>query len=158
MAQIRNIEVELKAKCSAEKFYANLTRDAPKLPKYVPQIIHNVQVFPVDGEVRVGSVFVWDYVQDKPSAVMTKEKITAVDHKKMSVTCTVFEGELTKGFTSFATTLSITPTKKDGSYNCLVKWSVQYEKANEDVTDPTYLKKWLENFTKELDINLVKEE
>ncbi|KAI3851161.1 hypothetical protein MKX03_021519 [Papaver bracteatum] len=159
MAQIHKLEVELKAKCCAEKLYAVMTRDAPKIPKYAPQMIHNVQVLPGDGEVRVGSVFVWHYVQyDKPSAVMTKEKITAVDHKNMSLTYTAFEGDLTNDYTSFASTLAITPTHKDGKYNCLVKWSVQYEKANEDVPDPTYFMKLLEDFTKEVDTNLVKEE
>ncbi|MCL7047350.1 hypothetical protein MKW94_002135, partial [Papaver nudicaule] len=63
MAQIHNLQVELKAKCSAEKLFAVLTRDAPKIPKYAPQMIHNVQVLPGDGDVRVGSIFVWDYVQ-----------------------------------------------------------------------------------------------
>ncbi|KAI3917094.1 hypothetical protein MKX01_003543 [Papaver californicum] len=122
-------------------------------------MIHNVQVLPGDGEVRVGNVFVWDYVQDdKPSAVMTKEKITAVDHRNMSLTYTVFEGDLTNDYTSFASTLTITPTQKDGNYNCSVKRSVQYEKANEDVPNPTYFMKFLEDFTKEVDTNLLKEE
>ncbi|KAI3954411.1 hypothetical protein MKX01_017625 [Papaver californicum] len=159
MAQIHNLEVEFKAKCCAEKLYSVMTRDASKIPKYAPAMILNVQVLPGDGEVRVGSIFVWDYVQgDKPSAVMTKEKITAVDHKNMSLTYTAFEGDLKNGYASFASTLTITPIQRNGNYNCLVKWSVQYEKANEDVSDPTYFMKLLEDFTKEVDTNLLKEE
>ncbi|RZC92815.1 hypothetical protein C5167_028075 [Papaver somniferum] len=159
MAQIHKLEVEVKAKCCAEKLYAVMTRDAPKLPKYAPQIVHDCQVVPGDCEVRVGSLFVWHYVQDdKPSGVKAKEKITAVDHKNMSLTYTVFEGDLKNDYASFATTLTTTPTQKDGSYNCLVNWSVQYEKANADVPDPTYFMKLLEDFTKEVDTNLLKEE
>ncbi|RZC86230.1 hypothetical protein C5167_007415 [Papaver somniferum] len=158
MAQIHKLEVEIKAKCSAQKFYTMMTRDAPKLQKYVPQIVHNCQVLPGDGQVRLGSVFVWDYVQgDKPSGVQTKVKITAVDHANMSLTSTVFEGDLTKGYSSFANTLTISPTKRNGNNNCLVKWSVQYEKENEDVPDPTYFVKMLEDFTKELDTSLLEE-
>ncbi|RZC57164.1 hypothetical protein C5167_004468 [Papaver somniferum] len=159
-AQIREIQVELKAKCSAEKLFALITRDAPKLPKYVPQMIHNCQVLPGDGEVRVGSVYVWDYVQEgKPSALRAKETITAVDHKNMSLTFTVSEGDhITNFYNNFSSTVTINPTQRDGDYNCLVKWSVQYEKANEDVPDPTYVNKWVEDFTKELDTNLPKEQ
>ncbi|RZC86228.1 hypothetical protein C5167_007416 [Papaver somniferum] len=158
MAEIRKLEVECKAKCSAGKFYAMMTRDALKLPKYTPQTVHKVQVFPGDGEVRVGSVYVWDYLlDDKPSAVMTKVKVTAVDHKNMSITFTVTEGLLKDDYTSFANTLTTTPAHSDGNYNCLVKWSAQYQKANEDVPDPTYFMKMLEDFTKELDTNLLKE-
>ncbi|KAI3904201.1 hypothetical protein MKX01_030694 [Papaver californicum] len=159
MAQIHKLDVEYKAKCSAEKLYAMLTRDAPRIPKYAPQTIHDVQVLPGDGEVRLGSLFVWDYVlDDKPSTVMTKVKITAVDHNSMSLTYTVFEGHLTDDYTSFANILAITPTDRNGNNNCLVKWSVQYEKANEDVPDPTSFMKMLVDFTKELDTNLDKEE
>ncbi|RZC92811.1 hypothetical protein C5167_028065 [Papaver somniferum] len=159
MSQIHKLEVEYKAKCPAEKLYTMLTRDAPKLPNYASQTINKCQVLPGDGEVRLGSIFVWDYVQgDKPSAVITKVKITAVDHKNMSLTYTVFEGHLTDDYPSFANILAITPTQRNGNNNFLVKWSVEYEKANEDIPDPTYFMKMLEDFTKELNTNLLKEE
>ncbi|KAI3853825.1 hypothetical protein MKX03_022500 [Papaver bracteatum] len=158
MAQIHMHEFEFKAKCCAEKLYALMTRDAPKIPKYVPKIVHRVQVLPADGEVLVGSIFIWDYVQgDTPSAVTTKEKITAVDHKNKSITYTVFEGYLINDYPSFAFNLTITPLQRDANYKCLVKYSVKYEKANADVPDPTHLMKLLEDFSKELDTNLLKE-
>ncbi|RZC44480.1 hypothetical protein C5167_037427 [Papaver somniferum] len=159
MAEIHQLEVEIKCKSSAERFYTLLTRDAPKLPKYAPQSILRVQVLPRDGEVRVGSIFVWEYVpRDKPSAALSIEKVTAIDPKNLSITTTVLEGDLRNDYTSFVITLAITPTKRDGNYNFIVKWVVQYEKANEDVPDPTYFMIFLEEFTKELDGNLLKEE
>ncbi|RZC92816.1 hypothetical protein C5167_028076 [Papaver somniferum] len=157
MAEISKLEVECKAKCSAVKFFSMMTRDALKLPKYAPHTIHNVQVLPGDGEVRAGSVYIWVYKLDnKPSAVTTKVKVTALDHKNLSLTFTVTEGYLTDDYTSFSNTLTTT-TQRDGNYNCLVKWSAQYQKANKDVPDPTYVMKMLEDFTKELDTNLLKE-
>ncbi|RZC86202.1 hypothetical protein C5167_007389 [Papaver somniferum] len=158
MAEIRKLEAECKAKCCAEKFYAMMTCDALKLQKYAPQTVHKVQVFPGNGEVRVGSVYVWDYVLDnKPSSVITKVRVTAVDHKNMSITFTVTEGHLKDDYTSFANTLTVTPAHSEGNYNCLVKWSARYEKTNEDVPDPTNFMKMLEDFTKELDTNLLEE-
>ncbi|RZC72328.1 hypothetical protein C5167_035507 [Papaver somniferum] len=110
MAANRKIEVEFKVKCSAEKFYSMMTRDALKLPKYVPRIIHNVQV--VSGE------------DNKPFGVRMRAKITAMDHQNMSLTFTVVDGYLSDDYTSFSNTLTITtPTQRDGNYNCVVKWS-----------------------------------
>ncbi|KAI3870946.1 hypothetical protein MKX03_025134 [Papaver bracteatum] len=123
MAEIRKLEVECKAKCSGGKFYTTITRDALKLPKYAPQTVHKVQVISGDGEVRVGSVYVWDYLlDDKPSAIMTKVKVTAVDHKNMSLTFTVTEEHPKDDYTSFADTLTTTPAHSERNYNCLVKW------------------------------------
>ncbi|KAI3900297.1 hypothetical protein MKW92_010677 [Papaver armeniacum] len=160
MAEIRKLEVEYKAKCSAERLHSLMTRDALNLPKYAPQTVLNVQIIPGDGEVRVGSVYVSDYVVmgDKPRAIMTKVEVTALDRKNMSVTFTAIEGDLKNGFTSFVSTHTVTPIQSDGNYKCLVKWSARYQKANEDVPDPTYIKKWVEDFTKELETNLLKEE
>ncbi|KAI3925235.1 hypothetical protein MKW92_015031 [Papaver armeniacum] len=155
----RKIEVEFKVKCSAEKFYSMMTRDVLKLPRYAPQNIHNVQVLSGEGELRLGSVSVWDYVLDnKPSGVRTRAKITAMDHQNMSLTFTILDGYLMDDYTSFVSTLTTTtPTQRDGNYNCLVKWSVQYQKANDNVADSTYFMKMLDDFTKELDTNLLKE-
>ncbi|RZC91690.1 hypothetical protein C5167_027747 [Papaver somniferum] len=61
MAQIHKLQGELEVKCHADKLYTTITRDASSLPKYLPQIIHKCQVFPEDGEIRVGSIFVRDY-------------------------------------------------------------------------------------------------
>ncbi|KAI3902720.1 hypothetical protein MKW92_010525 [Papaver armeniacum] len=159
MAANRKIEVEFKVKCPAEKFYSIMTRDALKIPKYAPRIIHNVQVVSGEGELSLGSVSVWDYVLDnKPSGVRTRAKITEMDHQNMSLTFTILDGYLTDDYTSFAGTLTTTtPTQRDGNYNCLVKWSVQYQKANDNVADPTYFMKMLDDLTKELDTNLLKE-
>ncbi|KAI3897904.1 hypothetical protein MKX03_034275 [Papaver bracteatum] len=159
MTANHKFEVEFKVKCSAEKFYSMMTRNVLKLPTYAPQKIHNVQVLSGEGELRLGSVSVWDYVLDnKPSGVRTQAKVTAMDHQNMSLTFTVVDGYLTDDYTSFANTLTATtPTQRDGNYSCLVKWSVQYQKANDNVADPTYFMKMLEDFTKELDTNLLKE-
>ncbi|XP_026431535.1 major latex protein 146-like [Papaver somniferum] len=145
MAEIRKLEVECKAKCSAEKFFSMMTRDALKLPKYAPQTIHNVQVLPGDGEVRAGSVYIWVYkLVNKPPAVTPKVKVTAVDHKNLSLTLTVIEGYLTDDYTSFSNTLTTT-TQRDGNYNFLVKWSARYQKVNKEVPDPTFVMKMLED-------------
>ncbi|XP_026441894.1 MLP-like protein 43 isoform X2 [Papaver somniferum] len=158
MAQIHKLEGEFVAKYHAAKLYNMMTSGAPSLPKYLPHIIHKCQVLPEYGEIRLGSVFVWDYIiEGNSSTVTTKEKVTAVDHKNMSITCTVFEGDLTIGYPSFALTLHVTPILGGGSNKSTVKWSMEYEKENEHVPTPTPFLEFLETFFKELDVKLLEE-
>ncbi|XP_026460244.1 major latex protein 146-like [Papaver somniferum] len=158
MAQIHKLEGELVAKCHVAKLYNMMTRGAPSLPQYLPHIIHKYQVLPEYGEIRLGSIFVWDYIiEGNSSTVTTKEKVTAVDHKNMSITYTVFEGDLTIGYPSFAITFHITPNLEGGSNKGTVKWSIEYEKENEHVPTPTPFMEFLEAFFKELDVKLLEE-
>ncbi|KAI3888251.1 hypothetical protein MKW92_010119 [Papaver armeniacum] len=147
MAQIHKLEGELVAKCHAAKLYNMVTSGAPSLHKYLPHMIHKCQVLPEYGEIRLGSIFVWDYIiEGKASTVRTKEKITAVDHKNMSITYTVFEGDLTIGYPSFGITFHITPILEGGSNKSTVKWAIEYEKENEHVRAPTPFMECLEDF------------
>ncbi|KAI3925849.1 hypothetical protein MKW92_019330 [Papaver armeniacum] len=162
MAQIHKLQGEVVAKCHADKLYNMLTRGAPTLPKYVPQLIHKCQVLPEEGEIRLGSIFVWDYAVGATegilSTVRTKNKIIAVDHKNMSITHTVFEGYLTADYPSFDITIDVTPIHGGGSNKSMVKWSFKYEKENEHVPAPTSFMKFFEAFVKELDAKLLEEE
>ncbi|OVA06507.1 Bet v I domain [Macleaya cordata] len=84
---------------------------------------------------------------------MMKERITAVDNKNRSITYTVFEGNFTNGYKSFATTVTVSPNG-DGS---LVKWSVDYEKENAHIPTPTAFVRLLELTSKELDVQFLKQ-
>ncbi|MCL7047180.1 hypothetical protein MKW94_021576 [Papaver nudicaule] len=116
------------------------TRGAPSLPKYIPQIIHRCQVLPEDGEIRLGSIF-------RLIIIIKTEKITH----------TVIEGDLTIGYPSFAAAFHITPIQGGGSNKSMVKWSVEYEKENEDVPAPTSFMKLMDAFFEELDATLVED-
>ncbi|RZC91683.1 hypothetical protein C5167_027745 [Papaver somniferum] len=153
MAQIHKLQGELILESHADKLYTMMTRDAPSLPKYVPQLVHKCQVLPEDGEIRLGSIFVWDYVIDT-STVRTKDRITAVDHKNMSITYTVFEGHLSVDYPSFDITLDVTPIQRGGGSKSKVNWSIKYEKENEQVPPPTSFAKFFEAFFRELDAKL----
>ncbi|RZC91693.1 hypothetical protein C5167_027755 [Papaver somniferum] len=159
--QIDELEGELVVQCDADKLYTAITSGAPSLPKYLPQLIHKCQIFPGGCEISVGSIFVWDYViEGKSSTVTTKEKITAVDHKNMLITCTVFEGDTAISYPSFATTVQITPIG-GGSNESKVKWSIKYEikKSEHDVIPtPTSFVNFLETFFIELGVKLLEEE
>ncbi|KAI3876064.1 hypothetical protein MKW92_039144 [Papaver armeniacum] len=150
MAQIQKLEAVTEVKCCCpDKLYRMFTRDAPQLPKYLPNAFHSVEVIG-DGEVRLGTGFVWKTVpHGAGSAILTKQKITAVDNKNRSITYTVFEGDVMKDFNSL-----VRSGTTDGT--SLVKWSVEYEKANEDVADPVGILKACEVATTEMNLHLLK--
>ncbi|KAI3864272.1 hypothetical protein MKX03_006105 [Papaver bracteatum] len=82
------------------------------------------------------------------STVRKKNQITAVDHKEMSITHTVFEGYLTVDYPSFDITIDVTPIHEGWSNKSMVKWSFKFEKENEHVPAPTSFLKFFEAFLK----------
>ncbi|KAI3963018.1 hypothetical protein MKW98_028958 [Papaver atlanticum] len=133
------------------------TRDAPQLSKYLPEVIQSVEVIG-EGEIRLGTGFVWKcIIPECGSAIVTKHKITAVDNKNRSITYTVFEGDVMNDFTSFNVNLDITPKFGANDGTSLVKWSIEYEKANEDVADPVGILKGCEIATTGMNIHLLKQ-
>ncbi|KAI3854147.1 hypothetical protein MKX03_022160 [Papaver bracteatum] len=163
MAQLQKLEAVTEVKCCPDKLYRMFTRDAPQLYKYVPKVIESVEVIG-EGEIRLGTGFVWTFVltiyvliiSEGGSRMVSKQKITAVDNKNRSITYTVLEGDDMEGFNSFKYNLDITPKSGTTDGTSLVKWSVEYEKANEDVADPVGILKACEIVAAGMNLHLLK--
>ncbi|KAI3854137.1 hypothetical protein MKX03_022150 [Papaver bracteatum] len=141
-------------KCSANNLYGMFTHDAPQLPKHLPEVMGNIEVIG-EGEIRVGTGFVWKFVAAGGSE--GRSVVTAVDHEHRSITYTVLEGDVMKDFKSFNFHLDITPTSATSEGTSLVKWSIEYEKANEAVADPVGLLKACESMTTRMNLHLLKQ-
>ncbi|KAF9592028.1 hypothetical protein IFM89_011611 [Coptis chinensis] len=84
---------------------------------------------------------------------VTKEKIVAVDDKNGSITFEVMEGDpMLNSFKSFALRIHVTGNGE----RSFVKWSLEFEKANEDVPHPNLFLDLLAKVTKKLDAYLLK--
>ncbi|XP_059655382.1 kirola-like [Cornus florida] len=94
----------------------------------------------------VGSVISWKYVHDGKEKT-AKEIIEAVDDEKKSVTFKVIEGDLTELYKSF---IFIVHVDAMGESN-LVTWTLEYEKLNENVPDPTTIMDFLVIMTKDIE-------
>ncbi|KAA8529041.1 hypothetical protein F0562_033471 [Nyssa sinensis] len=99
------------------------------MPKICPGKFQSIEVLEGDGK-SVGSVRLWTYIMGNP--VIAKDKIDAIDEEKKSISFNLIGGEVTKYYQSFKATLQAT---SEGNAN-LVKWTLEYEKANEDVPTP----------------------
>ncbi|KAI3840856.1 hypothetical protein MKX03_009984 [Papaver bracteatum] len=154
MAQLQKIEAMHEVRCCADKLYRMCTPDAPQLSKYLPKVIESVEVIG-EGEIRIGTGFVWKFVAAGGSE--GRSVVTAVDNKNRSITYTVLEGDVMKQFKTFNLKLDITPKYGTTDGTSLVKWSIEYEKANEDVADPVGMLKACESLTTGMNLHLLKQ-
>ncbi|XAR72229.1 hypothetical protein NMG60_11018799 [Bertholletia excelsa] len=99
----------------------------------------------------VGSVIYWNYTHDGKKKV-AKEIIEAIDEENKSVTFKVIEGDLMELYKTIIFTVHV-DTK--GEKN-LVTWTVEYEKLNEGVEDPTTLLDCVVTVTKDIEAHHLK--
>ncbi|KAF5180305.1 Mlp-like protein [Thalictrum thalictroides] len=137
------VECEIEVKSPVETFWGGLKDSTTIFPKIFPQRIKNIEIIEGDG-TSVGTVRLLTYVEGTPFVTFAKEKVELIDDEKKTLGYSVIEGELTTLFKTLKVNLQIVPKGEDeGS---LVKWCMEFEKENQDVTiDPHHLK---ENATK----------
>ncbi|KAL1802499.1 hypothetical protein ACET3Z_031146 [Daucus carota] len=81
---------------------------------------------------KVGFIIVWKFTVDGKEMV-TKDRVEAIDEEDKSVTFKVIEGDLLESFKIFVLTIHVDTSGEDN----LVTWSIDYEKVDESVKDPT---------------------
>lgn len=85
--------------------------------------------------------------EGSPIVKVSKEKIEVVDPPNKIFCYSVIEGDLLKYYKSFKAHVTVVP-KGEGS---LVKWHCEFEKASEDIPDPSAIKDFAVKNFKELD-------
>lgn len=81
-----------------------------------------------------------------------KEKIETADDANKIVSYSVIDGDIAAFYKNFKASLQVIP-KGDGS---LVKWSLEFEKAKEEVPDPNIILEIAVKTFKDLDAYLLK--
>ncbi|GMJ04448.1 MLP-like protein 31 [Hibiscus trionum] len=130
MAQIRKMDCQLTIKSSADKFYDAFRTKAQLTPKMSNGLIADIRLLQGDWN-SVGAVRLWSYDFEGKS-YMIKEMLENVDDSNKTMVYKLVEGDLLNYYKSWRTILNITPAG-DGS---LVKWTVEFEKQNDDIPDP----------------------
>ncbi|XP_057477458.1 MLP-like protein 423 isoform X2 [Actinidia eriantha] len=149
MAQLYRLEHQIEIKSSPDRFFDIYKNKTYLMPKISPDNIQSIQVLEGDGR-SVGSVRMWTYILGSP--VIAKDKIDAVDEENKSITFDLIGGEVTNYYKSFKATLQA--TSKDGTN--LAKWTLEYEKANENVPTPHSHIDFLATLGREIDSYLLK--
>lgn len=82
-----------------------------------------------------------------------KEKIEELDESKKKVAYSVIDGDMMKYYKIFKATLEVIP-EGEGS---IVKWMCEYEKASDEVPDPSIIRDFAAKNFQEIDAYLLKE-
>ncbi|XVF85372.1 hypothetical protein PTKIN_Ptkin17bG0112300 [Pterospermum kingtungense] len=149
MAQIAKMEVQTQIKSSADKAYDIFKRKMYLMPEICPEVVKDVKIGKGDWET-VGSVRLWKYVTGNPEYV--SETVEAIDDRNKSITFNALDGDVSKCYKTFKCTLNITPNGQ-GS---LVKWTLVYEKLNQNVPDPDKYMELATCFSKSVEAYLLK--
>ncbi|KAF6157320.1 hypothetical protein GIB67_004258 [Kingdonia uniflora] len=137
------LEVEIESKSPADKLWEAITESNTLFPKVFPDQYKSIEILEGDGK-SVGSIRLITYAEGIPIITFAKEKIEVADQANKTISYSVIDGELATFYKTFRATLQIT-AKGDGS---LVKWSVEYEKANDEVPEPDLVQDFaLKTFT-----------
>ncbi|RZC58188.1 hypothetical protein C5167_005495 [Papaver somniferum] len=148
MAQIHKLGFETEIKCSADKYFGLFSYKITQLPKLFPNIYKSIEVIGGDG-TSVGSTRLWKFFKDGKEMTV-KNRVTSFDKEKRSITVEVFEGEVMKNYKSLSAKLDVVPKKYAAGNGILVKWSLEFEKVNDDIPNPTAYLDALRVTTKEV--------
>ncbi|KAF3443597.1 hypothetical protein FNV43_RR14919 [Rhamnella rubrinervis] len=126
MAQIGKLEAQTEIKSSADKFYGFFKNNIKRLVEMFPQNLKSCEVLGGGGELRTGTVMSWKY--DLGTRLEAKVKVQALDEENKSFTFVVTEGDVLKLYNSFKAKLEVS--------GGLVKWSLEFDKANQNAPNP----------------------
>ncbi|MCL7022923.1 hypothetical protein MKW94_009248 [Papaver nudicaule] len=145
MASNGKIEAAMEIKSPANKVW-DIILDSAMFPKIFPEQYKSIEVLEGDGK-SVGSIKLIKYQEGVPNVTFSKEKVEIVDETNKSLTYSVIEGELLNYYKNFKVNVSVS-TKGNGS---LVKWSCDFEKASEEIPDPSGIKDFAVKSFQDLD-------
>ncbi|KAJ9708437.1 hypothetical protein PVL29_000465 [Vitis rotundifolia] len=150
MALTGKLEVDMEINSPADKFYNIFRRQAHHIPNICSDKVHQIDVHEGDWETP-GSVKNWGYTLGGTSMSL-KETVESVDDENKLITFKVLDGEIMNHFKSFKSNLQV-KAKDEGS---LVKWTLEYEKVNEDVPNPDAYLEFAVNVTKDIESHHLK--
>nr|CAH59440.1 major latex-like protein 1 [Plantago major] len=145
MAQIAKVEALVQTKCCSTKVYDLMKNNLAKLVDILPAQFKSVELLGGE-EGCAGHVKLVKYDLGGPKTV--KLRFEVIDDAKKSMEIVAFEGDVMQLYKSFKTTI----TAVDGN---TVKWSIEFEKANELAPAPDHYILLATQVTKMLDAYLV---
>ncbi|KAL1340908.1 hypothetical protein AAHE18_09G049300 [Arachis hypogaea] len=154
-SQVQKIETEFHIKADAKEFYV------------CPDKVQSV-VIHEGGWGTERSIISWSYVHDGKACVC-KDIIEDIDKEDNKISFRVLEGDLLKHhyksfkvlegdlvkhhYKSFKFLLHAVPKEKGGS---MVRWTIEYEKINDNTSDPHTLMQLIVDMSKQIEAHLLK--
>ncbi|OAY57157.1 MLP-like protein 34 [Manihot esculenta] len=147
LAQLSKLERQIGIKSSPDKFYGFFRNNMPRFPQMFQSNIKSFEIVG-GGELKSGSVTRWKYCLDGSPLMGAKVKLEAIDDARKTMIFDVVEGDVLKMYKSFKAKVEI-----GADY---VKWSLEYEKANNNIPDPDVYLDMAAKLSKGIDAHLSK--
>ncbi|XP_061357320.1 MLP-like protein 43 [Gastrolobium bilobum] len=150
MALTGKITTEFGIKTPASKFF-NLFSKQLHHVQNITDRIHGGKIHQGDDWHGPDSVKHWTYTIDG-KVVTCKEKIEHLDEENKSMTFNLFEGDIAQQYKIFKLNVQVIDKSGGGS---TAKWTIEYEKINENVEPPYGYLDYLTKVTKDSDDHLL---
>ncbi|XVE92479.1 hypothetical protein REPUB_Repub01dG0100600 [Reevesia pubescens] len=146
MACSGQLHVEVELKSPVEKVWGTI-RDSTKIfPEALSHDYKSIEVLEGDGKAP-GSIRLINYAEGSPIVKISKERIESVDEAGKIYIYSIIDGDLMKYYKIFISKIIVIPK---GESSC-VKWSCEFEKASEEIPDPSVIKDFAVKNFKEID-------
>ncbi|KAJ4848329.1 hypothetical protein Tsubulata_003726 [Turnera subulata] len=145
MAQLAKVETKVPLKGSSDQFFTFFRNNIPNLHQMFPQNVQSVEVVG-GGEVKTGSVLHAKYSLAGSPVMSAKIKIEALDDARKSMSVVVLEGDLFQLYKTFKVKMEVSAGQ--------AKWSIEFEKANENAPHPSPYLDLITKVCKGLDAHL----
>ncbi|KAK7243909.1 hypothetical protein RIF29_38722 [Crotalaria pallida] len=152
MALTGKVSSEHVIKAPVEKWFNFFSNTLHHIPK-VAERVHEANLHQGDDWHTIDSVKNWTFIIEGKHVTL-KEKIVASDESNKTITWNFHDGDLGKQYKVFLLTMKL-EEKHDGSGN-IVKWTIDYEKVNDNVDPPYAYLDFLNQCTKDFDAHLLK--
>ncbi|KAK2354334.1 hypothetical protein P8452_74732 [Trifolium repens] len=142
---------ELGIKTTAEKFFKLCSSEIHEMQNACERV-HETKLHRGDDWHDTDKVLHWTYVID--GKVHTcYEIIEEVDEQNKKSTFKLFGGDIDEHYKVFKLIVEVID-KSDGS--ATVKWTIEYEKINEDIDPPNGWMDYLNQLTRDVDAHIIK--
>ncbi|XP_058763177.1 MLP-like protein 28 [Vicia villosa] len=142
---------ELGIKTPANKFFKQFASELHEVQN-VCEKVHHTKLHEGEDWHHTDTVKHWTLIID--GEILTcHESIEEVDEQNKKMIWKIFGGDIEKHYKAFKIILEVTD-KVDGT--AVTKWTVEYEKINEEVHPPNGWMEYLSKCTRDIDVHISK--
>ncbi|KAL1348198.1 hypothetical protein HN51_024175 [Arachis hypogaea] len=145
------ISIEVVIQVAASKFFNVLAKQFHNVPN-ICERIHGSKLHEGDDWHSTDSVKQWTLLIDGKVKTI-KERIEAIDEENKSIIYQVFDDDISEHYKVFKFILQV--NEKNDECAC-VKWTIEYEKINENVETPYAYLDFEEKITKDIADHVLK--
>ncbi|XP_027098236.1 MLP-like protein 43 [Coffea arabica] len=146
---VGKLEAEFELKSDADEFFHSFGAKAHQLPDLANEKVNRIEVHEGDWKTE-GSIKLWTYVIDGKVEVF-KDRLK-IDEENKTITSEAIDGDCMKHYKNYIITLQVI-SRGDSSF---AKYTIDYEKLNENEPSPTNYLDWLLHMGKDVDASLIK--